>query len=144
MCVTPARLQSTAMTQTPIEDHFTNFQPCQILCLEHQNTCLYVELIQVAAARLLYWVRPVALAIASDLIAEPDSLPSCILYDLRQGADLLWPPTYFRAALDTEVIPLLAKLEDVKAQSDGDRTAHQQLRDFMQRVWQSQVESPIP
>lgn len=38
------------------------FQPFQILCLEHEYTALYVELIETLMERKQVWVRPIALA----------------------------------------------------------------------------------
>jgi len=121
------------MTQLPI-DRPCDFQPCQILCLEHENACLYVEVVQVVAARQQCWVRPLVLTVATPLSASTDAP---VHYDLRQGADLLWSSTCFRAALDTEVVPLLAQLADDKAQLEDDRLARQQLQEFMRRVWQT-------
>jgi hypothetical protein len=71
-----------------------------------------------------------------------DSLPvvppqQLRLYDLRQGADLLWPVTLFRPALDTEVIPLLVQLDDPdKVQQQNNTDAHKQLSCFIRKVWQ--------
>lgn len=123
-----------------------NFQAGQILCLEYGNTFLYAELIQIAAKNKSQqgWVRPLALKVspAVDLIqastvqADPTISDQPSLYDLRQGADLLCPITLFRAALDTEVIPLLTQLANSKAQSDGDRTAHHRLHRLIQDVCQ--------
>lgn len=120
-------------------DADSTFHPSQIVCLEHGNAYLYAEVIQVIPARQLCWARPLALALP---LAEPNSdastndFAAVTLYDLRQGADLLWPISLFRTALDTEVIPLLTQIGDSK-QSEGDRLAHHQLRAFMRLVWQS-------
>jgi hypothetical protein len=58
------------------------------------------------------------------------------LYDLRQGADLVWPVTLFRPALDTEVIPLLMQLDAPDATADASE-AHRQLSWFVRQVWQA-------
>lgn len=112
------------------------FQPHQIVCLEHESTRLYAEVIEVAIARQVCWVRPVILAVP---MAGNEQLPvpspeQLTVYDLRSGSDLLWPASLFKPALDTEVIPLLAQL-DVKAESTSD--AHQHLSCFIGKVWQA-------
>lgn len=112
-----------------------NFQPSQIVCLEYEGTCLYAEVIQIVESRQLCWVRPLMLAIAP-LDVDPVPQPRT-LYDLRQGADLLWPLSLFRTALDTEVIPLLTQLQASKAQSEGGQSAHLQLSHFVRQVWQA-------
>ena len=112
-----------------------NFQPSQIVCLEHEGTCLYTEVIQIVESRQLCWVRPLMLA---TFPLPADRVPlSPALYDLRQGADLVWPLSLFRTTLDTEVIPLLAQLQASKAQSDGCQQAHLQLSHFVRQVWQA-------
>ncbi|NEQ27551.1 MAG: hypothetical protein F6K28_52820, partial [Microcoleus sp. SIO2G3] len=98
----------------------SNFQPLQILCLELDRLRLYVEVIQVATPRQVCWVRPLMLAEAGD---SPNCAPT-LLHDLWQCADLLWPVTAFRAAIDTEVLPLLAQLDET-VQPDKERVARQ-------------------
>lgn len=115
------------------------FQPRQIVCLEHENTRLYTEVIEVVASRPVCWVRPVMLAVS---IGDNDPLvvassQQLTLYDLRKGADLLWPASLFRPALDTEVIPLLVQLHDPDAQSEDNSDAHKQLSCFVRKVWQA-------
>lgn len=116
-------------------DLICNFQPRQIVSLEHAGTRLYAEVIQVVVSRRLCWVRPLVLVVfPSDLQASSEPLP---LTDLRSCADLLWPIVLFRFALDTEVIPLLATLLPLESQSEVNSTAHQQLHQFIQQVWQA-------
>ncbi len=110
----------------------SNFQPHQIVCLEHQGTCLYAEVIQVVVSRQLCWVRPLLIGSLTP-IASDESLP---LKDLRNGSDLLWPLALFRPALDTEVIPLLAMLPPL-SQSERNPVAGQQLNQFIHQVWQA-------
>ncbi len=115
------------------------FQPRQIVCLEHENTRLYAEIIEVVASRQVCWVRPLMLAVAavgndSLAVALPEQLT---LYDLRLGADLVWPASLFRPALDTEVIPLLVQLDDPDAQFTNSPDAHKQLSYFVREVWQA-------
>ncbi len=123
--------------------------PQQIVCLEHQDMCLYAEIVQIAETRLTSWLRPVVLhviepqplAAANDYLgssptaAAIEGIPT--VYDLRQGADLLWPLGLFRLALDTEVIPLLAQLPAVSVKTETQPEAHRQLCRFIQRVWEA-------
>lgn len=121
-------------------DSVYKFQPRQIVCLEHENTRLYTEVIEVVASRQICWVRPLMLAVSP---IGNDSLPAFSpeqlnLYDLRQGADLLWPASLFRIALDTEVIPLLVQLDDPdEVQQANNLEAHKQLSCFVRKVWQA-------
>lgn len=115
------------------------FQPRQIVYLEHENTRLYAEVIEVVAAREICWVRPLMMAVSSlSNDGSPGNSPEqLVLYDLREGADLLWPASLFRAALDTEVIPFLVKLSNPdEVQQVNNLEAHQQLSSFVRKVWQ--------
>ena len=113
-----------------------NFKPGQIVSLECGNACLHSEVIQVVEARQICWVRPlmlVGLVSGKDLSHQwPEEYT---LSDLRDGADLLWPLSLFRAALDTEVISLLAELQSLDSDQKDSTIASRQLRDFVDRVW---------
>jgi len=130
-------------------DFTSDFQPRQILCLEHEGICLYAEVIQVVVSRQLCWVRPLLLGVLtkSTQLSPWDGermLPSdsfsfdetLLLTDLRFEADLLWPITLFRPALDIEVIPLLAMLPSLP-QSERDPTVARRLNQFIHQVWQA-------
>ncbi|NJO42850.1 MAG: hypothetical protein HC769_04765 [Cyanobacteria bacterium CRU_2_1] len=136
----------------------TNFQPGHIVYLEYQETRLYAEVIQVVTERQLCWVRPLALftrpnelyaSSSSSLPPEQLGLEEPTLYDLRQGADLLYPQSLFRVALDTEVLPLIAQLNTLKTEQEnigepGQKDnfhAHHQLQEFIYRIWQAQPEA---
>ena len=107
----------------------TKFQAKQIVCLEHQNTYLYAEVIDIIEARQMCWGRPLLLAVGDPLT----------LYDLREGSDILLPINLFRPALDTELIPLLVELPPEQNRGvDSAKIAHRQLRSFIQKVWQDQ------
>ncbi|MEW6494891.1 MAG: hypothetical protein AB1589_20580 [Cyanobacteriota bacterium] len=121
---------------SPIYD----FQPRQIVCLEHETTRLYADVVEVIASRQICWVRPLMLVVSSEDDNPLTDLSSEQLrvYDLRQGADLLWPASLFRAALDTEVISLLVELENPDAlKQDNNLDAHKQLSCFVRKVWQA-------
>ncbi len=124
--------------------NFAEFQPSQILCLAWKDSYLYAEVIQTATERHLCWVRPLALVMGLEDfrpdVQQFEASEQTVIYDLRQGADLLWPTRLFRVALDTEVIPLLMQLGDEKQNPERDRLAHQQLRDFVYCVWQAHPE----
>ncbi|MBW4657317.1 MAG: hypothetical protein KME15_01475 [Drouetiella hepatica Uher 2000/2452] len=137
------------------------FQSSQIVYLECQKTRLYAEVIQIVEDRQLAWVRPIALVDASGLVDDLsksddrhlDNQP--LLYDLREGADLLCPTSLFQAALDTQVIPILTELEISKAEMTRHQAAfsqtvpqpsalHHLLRAFIQNVWQTHPEAFQP
>ena len=123
----------------------TEFQPNQILYLQHQTTRVYAELIQIVPERQLGWVRPLALVEGDRLDWQQVDFRSN-LHDLRQGSDLLCPLSLFQMALDVEVVPVLMALETFKQQPEEpadltsgiDRTAHQRLQNFVRDLWQTQ------
>lgn len=116
-----------------------NFQPHQIVCLEHATRHLYAEIIEVVEWRQICWLRPLMLAVTprENEDINPIPLQSLRLYDLRQGSDLLWPTKFLRLVLDTEVIPLLAQLEDSHHHPNDQSETRHQLADFITEVWQS-------
>ncbi|MFB8793143.1 MAG: hypothetical protein U7126_02665 [Microcoleus sp.] len=109
-----------------------NFKPGQIVSLECGDACLHSEVIQVVEARQVCWVRPLMLVV---LVSGKDSSEEYTLSDLRDGADLLWPLSLFRVALDTEVISLLTQLQSLDSEKKDAVIASRQLRDFVDRVW---------
>jgi hypothetical protein len=113
-----------------------NFKPGQIVSLECGDACLHSEVIQVVEARQICWVRPLMLVGLVSGKDVPQSWPEeYTLSDLRDGADLLWPLSLFRAALDTEVISLLSRLQSLDSDRKDSTIASRQLRDFVDRVW---------
>jgi hypothetical protein len=122
-----------------------SFQPRQIVCLEHETGRLYAEVIQIVESRQICWVRPLVLILedSNSLNLEEESTHQPCCYDLRSDSDLLYPLALFRAALDAEVIPLLSTLyaagrdSNCRIASNG----HQQLRHFIQKVWQAYPEA---
>ncbi|MEG4493218.1 hypothetical protein QUA90_18060 [Microcoleus sp. D3_18_C4] len=111
-----------------------NFRPGQIVSLECGDACLHSEVIQVVEARQVCWVRPLMLVVS---VSGKDLSAEYTLSDLRDGADLLWPLSLFRAALDTEVISLLTELHSLDAEKKDGAIASRQLRDFVDRVWEA-------
>jgi hypothetical protein len=109
-----------------------NFKPGQIVSLECGDACLHSEVIQVVEARQVCWVRPLMLVV---LVSGKDSSEEYTLSDLRDGADLLWPLSLFRAAVDTEVISLLTQLHSLDSEKKDAVIASRQLKDFVDRVW---------
>lgn len=129
------------MKQISIDSAYQfQFQPRQIVYLEHETTRLYAEVIDVVASRQVCWVRPLMIAVATN---DQEDLPPfassehLILYNLCHGSDLLWPTSLFRPALDTEVIPLLVLLDCPDAQPANSSEARQQLNSFVRQVWQA-------
>lgn len=116
-----------------------NAETYQIVCLEHQQTYLYGEVIQIITCRQMAWVRPLLLCQRSpfEFEIEPSShYPA--MFDLRQGSDLFWPLQLFRPALDTEVLPLFAQFQVWDQQPEQDRlVSRHQLHQFIQQVWQA-------
>ena len=123
-----------AFLESALIDFSPNFESRQIVYLEHGDTRLYAEVIQFVAVRQRYWVRPLLLVVVSadtHCFAEP-----LTIITLHTSADLLWPATLFRPALDTEVIAFLPMLT-LEPKVDRDPTAQQQLRQFIHQVWQA-------
>lgn len=110
-------------------DKNLDFQPGQIVSLEHDNSNLYAEVIQVVVSRQLCWVRPLLLATYTQ---EPP-----LITDLRDASDLLWPTKLFRPALDTEVITLLSQILVKEPKPEPDAAAKQQLHQFIHQIWQA-------
>lgn len=128
-----------------------HLQPCQIVCLEHDTSYLYAEVIQVIESRQLCWARPLVLLLQPfDEIVDSTSDCKPLLweqpgfYDLRQDSDLLLPLTLFRAALDTEVFSWMTSLyaaDHDAASSNLPGRGHQPFRAFIQQVWQAHPEA---
>ena len=122
---------------TSIDSNF-HFQGNQIVCLEHENSFLYAEVIQVIELRQTCWVRPWILKVLS---LKHNNLPefddNSTIFDLRESADLVLPISLFRAALDTEVIPLLSELDNLESQEQDLILPRQKLRQFVESVWQA-------
>lgn len=112
-----------------------DFQPRQIVCLEHQHTCLYAEVIQVVESRQVCWVRPILLV---EFPQGDRSFAAPLSYDLRPTVDLLWSCALFRPALDTEILPFLAQLYATPLQQEPNSLARQQLNQFIVQLWQAQ------
>ncbi|MGV0024134.1 hypothetical protein [Phormidesmis priestleyi] len=121
------------------KDRSSYFQPSQIVCLEHEATRLYAEVVQIIEARYLCWARPLVLITESDLEDSHQPIDLQNLYDLRQGADLLLPTVLFRQALDTEVIPLLSQLYGLEGEAKGQQAiaAHQSLHQLIRQICQT-------
>ncbi|HAC64819.1 MAG TPA: hypothetical protein DCF68_15125 [Cyanothece sp. UBA12306] len=116
----------------------SQFHPGQIVSLDHNNSHLYGEIVQVVEERNLCWVRPLFLEILEDNISEISDLSaSKFLVDVRLTSDLLYPIKMFRPALDTEIIPWLNRLETQDYSTENIQQARQQLHQFIFEVWQT-------
>ncbi|BAZ66592.1 hypothetical protein NIES4106_13440 [Fischerella sp. NIES-4106] len=113
-----------------------NFQPGQIVSLEHDDSKLYAEVIQVVISRNLCWVRPLLLLVNS---SEPP-----LINDLRETSDLLWPLDLFRPALDTEVISILSQVLAKEPKPEIDFPSKQLLHQFIHEVWQAHKKESTP
>lgn len=119
-------------------DSKLNFQGNQIVCLEHENSFLYAEVIEVIAARKTCWVRPWILKVLSFTNNNlPEFEDNPIIFDLRESAHLVLPISLFRAALDTELIPLLSELDNLESQEQDLILSRQKLRQFVESLWQA-------
>ena len=116
-------------------DFSCDFQPRQIVYLEHQANRLYAEVIQVVESRMVGWVRPLLLA---EFQQGDRQSEQALLSDLRPSADLLWPLALFHFAVDTEVMPLLVQLLSSEPPIDPNPDAVAQLHQFIHQVWQAQ------
>jgi hypothetical protein len=122
----------------------TRFQPNQIVCLTHGTVYLYAEIIQHVTDRAYCWARPLAIAQVVDESANPQDIGGVgwTWQDLRETSDLLLPDRLFRAAMDMEVLPLMARLyqtEDKPPVSDGP-LPKQQLHQFIHQLYQAYPE----
>jgi hypothetical protein len=114
------------------------FNTGQIVSLECGNACLYAEVIQIVEPRQICWARPLMLAVLeSGKDAFDRAWEDGTLYDLREGADLLWPLNLFHAAVDVEVISLLTQLQSLDPKKKDAALASRQLREFVDRVWEA-------
>lgn len=111
------------------------FKVNQIICLEHQDTCLYGEVIQLIPRRGLCWFRPICMT--KICLNQSQELTNKELIHLHSSSDLLWPMTLFRPALDTEVISLLYGSDDVAKTTEYPSYSRQYFNQFVQQVWQA-------
>ncbi|MGK7941930.1 MAG: hypothetical protein AB4062_17610 [Crocosphaera sp.] len=117
------------------------FTSQQIVYLSHKNHRLYCEVIQVVESRQLCWVRPLFLVdIAEEMDIYSQLITPQILMDVRSTSDLLYPITLFKAALDTEVIPLLTQLQVESSSEKDNKIARQKLQQFITKIWQDNTE----
>ena len=119
------------------------FKPAQLVCLDlcaSAGTLLYAEVIQIVTRRHLCWARPLVMvqvgdtAIASDDVRWTEAIATAEWLDLRASADLLLPIPLFRAAYDTEVMPLISQLHATKPPTERDRQVHQRVQAFVQQL----------
>ncbi len=109
-----------------------DFQPGQIVSLDHSDRNLFTEVIQVVVSRQLCWVRPLLLVSFSE--------ESQLVTDMRDASDLLWPVNLFRPAFDTEVITLLSQVLAKERKTEPDSDAKLQFNQFIHQIWQAYQE----
>ena len=115
---------------------FDQFKSSQIVCIEGEMAFLYGEVIQVIVRRQFCWVRPLLLAKFEDASTPRTDH----IIDLREGSDLLLPLSFFRPAVDTEIIPLITKLHSIDSSFQDLHSISQQLNCFIKQVWQANRE----
>lgn len=122
---------------------FSQFTPHQIVCIERKTAFLYSEVIQVVVQRQLCWARPLLLAKFSDTSTTPitNLAITAQIIDLREGSDLLLPISFFRPALDTEIIPLISQLNSLDSSIKDQQVSSKQLNGFIKEVWQENFDS---
>ncbi len=106
-----------------------DFQPGQIVSLDHIDRHLFAEVIQVVVSRQLCWVRPLL------LLSFTEESP--LVTDMRDASDLLWPVNLFRPALDTEVITHLSQVLAKEPKTEPDSGAKLQFHQFIHQFWQA-------
>jgi len=124
-----------------INDSLPSFSPHQIVCLEHDQSYLYGEVIQIIESKNLCWMRPLLLAVFPPVVRSVDDfLEAKELLDLRFTSDVAYPLALFRPALDTEVIPLIGQLEILEETKQPNAGSKQKLRQFLEQIWQDNQE----
>ncbi|ACK69678.1 conserved hypothetical protein [Gloeothece citriformis PCC 7424] len=117
-------------------DNKAQFKLSQIVCLEHKNTCLYGEVVQVITPRNLCWVRPIILAkLSLDSSRDDYFMAEKEVIDVRLTSDLIFPIDLFRPALDMEVIPILAQVEKMDLMAENISSAKSELQNFIKQIW---------
>lgn len=118
----------------------------ELLTAEAAPQRLYAETIDVMPQQQRCWARPLMLAQWTDRDGRDeaaiaafdghyfDSSHPTDLSDLTDGPDLLWPSHLFRVALDTDVIPLMVRLQAANARPDPDRS-RQLVNQFTRQFW---------
>jgi hypothetical protein len=89
------------------------FKTDQIVCIDlpkdrlcqNENLHLFAEVIDNIPTSSRCWARPLAIA-----KSNPENFELEFLHDLRDTSQLILPTSFFRYALDTEVLPLISKL----------------------------------
>lgn len=114
-----------------------DFQPNQIVCLDQDTDILFGEVVQMVPQRGLCWARPLAIA-----RWQPQEFVLTLLEDLRQASDLLLPAQLFRAAIDTELLPLMAELfnPDKPLPPESSPRARRRLSQFIAQLCQAHPE----
>jgi hypothetical protein len=119
------------------------FSPNQVVCLEQEGLRLFGEVVQMVPLRSRCWVRPLAMAQVLE-----ESLELKLLYDLRESSHLVLPAQLFRAALDTELIPLMTVLFHPdkdrlaeSAESSDTESARQAIHQFIRQISVAQADA---
>ncbi len=116
----------------------------QIVALDNTNSVFYGEIIQTIPQRQMCWVRAIALSlkardwdVTAKLPGSENKDSETQIIDLHRNVDLLFPLDLFRVAFDTELIPLLSKI-DLSHHSclNDTQTSRQYLNQFLKEIWQ--------
>jgi hypothetical protein len=106
-----------------------SFQPQQIVCIEQADLRLFAEVIQIVPDHNRCWVRPL-------ILGRSDGYELEFLHDMREAPQLLLPISFFRMAIDTEVLPLLAELWNFDKAPDlaDEELSRQALHQFVRSL----------
>ena len=122
------------------KNQLVEFRTDRIVCLDApssgkdtgENLYLFAEVIDTITVSNRCWVRPLALA-----RSNPESFNLEFLHDLRDAAQLILPKTFFRDALDTEVLPLISELFHPAKDSIRSANAQKILYRFIADLYRS-------
>lgn len=136
----PSRCSSSIQSDAQCEDGFATakarlvppVEPRPIFQLEIDRCVLFAELVQSTLqsnGREMAWARPML------LVHQHDEGHTTIV--LEGVPDLLWPAAHFAPAYSEDLLPHLANGVEVPLDE-----AQQQLRAFVQQVWEARERCP--
>ncbi|MGF1522606.1 MAG: hypothetical protein ACFBSF_09855 [Leptolyngbyaceae cyanobacterium] len=102
--------------------------PYQVVFIQHEESSLYGELIQVMTDRSTVWLRPLALCVET-----PDQ-KTYMVFDVRNGPDIICPEYLYQPALDDGWLRLLEKMSNHQETCDFTQ-ANQHLRLFLKALF---------
>jgi hypothetical protein len=131
---------------------YPSFDCGQIVAIDNTNSVLYGEIIQTIPQRQMCWVRVLAIAQLSPQSSKAQYTQASLYQDsdgviinLHGAIDLLFPLNLFRVALDSEIMPLLSKINPYEPHDLLDSpNSRQRLNQFLQEIWQNNPDKFLP